>query len=170
MTKQNISKLLLITYIVNSRLINNESAIINVRRFSNGEYLVRCICQMQLASPSNLKYKNYVYSTNQLVHTKIITIHIYNYQLFFMNLWNDVIATKYQDKRCYEILFIFELKEWFMKIEYVIWKATRENCEYLNLKELDYFKHEKTWSCGFYEDATLFANLILSTIWRRRVI
>ena len=71
LAKQRIQKNLLRTYIVNSWLINNESAIIYVSRFSNGEYLVRCICQMQLASPSNLKQKECVYSTNQLVHTKI---------------------------------------------------------------------------------------------------
>ena len=46
---------LLTTYIINRRLINNEATIVDISRFSNCEYLVRCIGQMQLASPGNLQ-------------------------------------------------------------------------------------------------------------------
>ena len=55
---QNHLKILTTTYIVYCRLIDYESTIVNISRLSNCEYLVRCVCQMQLASPSNLELNN----------------------------------------------------------------------------------------------------------------
>ena len=175
LTKQRIQKILLRTYIVNSWLINNESAIIYVSRFSNGEYLVRCICQMQLASPSNLKQKECVYSSNQLVHTKIMDVTRFTYTTINYFVWIFEMMLLQQNNKTCEVMKYFLFLNWkndLWRLNALFEKAARKKIVsiWVTKKFRIILSMRKTWSCNFNEDATLFETLILSSIWIIRVI